>query len=147
MDSGWIIVGIATVQAGRSSGFLRKVVTKMDSVTLIPWRQSLAIVVALLGLLVFWRGLLGEHGLLRRRIVMLERLAGWRLTLVGLTLVGLGAGLFWESRLLLVLSLGIGFVEIQEATQIIRAWRWSDMSKMTHHEERARGSTMDSRPP
>lgn len=106
----------------------------MDVVALIPWRHSLAIVVALLGLLLFRRGLLGEYGLLRRRIGMMERLAGWRVTLVGLTLVGLGAGLFWESRLLLVLSLGIGFVEIQEATQIIKAWRLSEVSKVTRHQ-------------
>jgi hypothetical protein len=107
----------------------------MDIVTQIPWRLLTALIVALPGLLVFWHGLQGQqHGLLRRRIGMLERLVGWRLTLLGLTLIGLSAGLFWESRLLLVLSLGIGFVEIQEATHLIKAWRWGEMSKASPRE-------------
>lgn len=101
----------------------------MDIVAQVPWRQSLAIASALLGLLLFWRGLLGRDGLARRRVNALARILGWRVTLVGLTLVGLGAALFWESRLFLILSLAIGFVEIQEATQVIKAWRLGDASK------------------
>jgi hypothetical protein len=94
-----------------------------------PWRQVLAAGIVLLGLAIFWRGLwggpYGARGLLRRRVDMLERLVGWRLLLVGLTLVGLGTAWYTETRWLLFLALGIGFVEIQEATQLIRAWRWS----------------------
>ena len=94
------------------------------------WQQVLAGGVALLGLALVWRGLVGrpggERGLIRRRTTMLGRLHGWRLFLLGVTLTGVGAAWFWEAKWLLILSLGFGFVELQEATGVIRAWRWGD---------------------
>jgi hypothetical protein len=101
----------------------------MDVVMLsdAPWRQVLAAGVALLGLALVWRGLVGqpggERGLIRRQTTMLGRLHGWRLFLLGLTLTGVGAAWYWDARWLLILSLGFGFVELQEATGVINAWR------------------------
>lgn len=93
------------------------------------WQRYPAAVIGLLGVALFWRGLHGgpngERGLLRRGVAMLDRLEGWRLTLLGLTLIGLGAAWFWEAYWLLFLSLGIGYVELQEASKIIQAWRWN----------------------
>jgi hypothetical protein len=92
------------------------------------WMRYLGLIVMAFGLGVFWRGLAGgangERGLVRRGVEMLDRLEGWRLTLVGLTLTGLGAAWFWDERWLLVLSLGIGFAELHETSHVIRAWRW-----------------------
>jgi len=86
---------------------------------------SLAIIVV--GAWLTWRGLVGEaggeRGLLRRSSSALGRAIGWRVFLVGLTLVGVGVAWFWDLRWLLFLSLGIGYVEIQEATTVIRAWK------------------------
>jgi hypothetical protein len=99
------------------------------------WQQLLAAGLVLLGLAVLWRGLRGEpdgaRGLLRRNVDMLDRLEGWRLSLAGLTLAGFGAGWLSETRWLVVLSLGIGFVELQEATHVIRAWRWGSRPRPT----------------
>jgi hypothetical protein len=107
----------------------------MQLLEIVPWERGLAAVIGLVGLLTFWRGMLGgrggECGLVRRHISMLDRLIGWRLTLVGLTLAGIGAAWFWDLRWLLVLSLGIGFVEIHEATHILKAWRWSTSSSVS----------------
>lgn len=101
----------------------------MDIIENIPWERESAVAIGIVGLLLFWRGLLGgpggERGLIRRRVPMLDQLEYWRTTLVGLTLTGLGAAWFWDLSWLLVLSLGIGFVEIHEATHVIKAWRWS----------------------
>ena len=86
-----------------------------------------ALAVVLLGIAVTLRGLAGqaggEGGLVRRHTSALGRAEGWRLTLVGLTLLGLGLAWYWGLRWLLFLSLGIGFVEIQEASMVIRAWK------------------------
>jgi hypothetical protein len=81
----------------------------------------------LLGLAYVWRGLLGgrarDRGLLLRQIGLLERLEGFRVTVFGLVLVGAGAAILTEARWLLILSLGIGFVEICESSTLIAAWR------------------------
>lgn len=94
------------------------------------WLHDLGIVLMLYGLALFWRGLHGgrngERGLMRRGVPMLARLEGWRLTLVGLTLTGLGAAWFWDAFWLPVLSLGIGFAELHETSHVIKAWRWDD---------------------
>lgn len=93
----------------------------------LPGRQSLAAALGLLGLMLLWRGLgggrSGERGLLRRRAGALGRAEGWRLTVLGLALAGLGAASLWEARWLLFLALGIGFVEVLEASVVIAAWR------------------------
>jgi hypothetical protein len=99
----------------------------LEALTAGIWWLHPGLAVALLGLAVVWRGLTGdrggERGLVRRTTTALGRAEGWRLTLVGLTLTGLGLAWLWELRWLLFLSLGIGFVEIQEASMVIRAWK------------------------
>src|ERR687895_450690 len=96
----------------------------------MPWRQVLAPVLALAGLALAWRGLWGgpggERGMLRRRAGVLGQVEGWRQFVFGLALAGVGAGWFWEERWLLFLSLGIGYVEVQEASWVINAWRWGE---------------------
>jgi hypothetical protein len=92
------------------------------------WQPIQAGGVMLLGLLITWRGLFGGpsggYGLLRPGTEMLGRLLGWRVFLYGLTITGVGAAWLWEAKWLLFLALGFGFVEMQEATGVIRAWRW-----------------------
>jgi hypothetical protein len=96
----------------------------------LPWRQVLAPVLTLYGLALAWRGLRGgpngQRGLLRRQAGALGRAEGWRLFVLGLALAGVGAGWFWEVRWLIFLSLGIGYVEVQEASWVINAWRWGE---------------------
>jgi hypothetical protein len=91
------------------------------------WGDIAAWGALLLGLAYVWRGLLGgrarDRGLLLRQIGMLERLEGFRVTVFGLVLVGAGAAILTEARWLLILSLGIGFVEICESSTLIAAWR------------------------
>ena len=93
---------------------------------MLNW-HDVALGITLLGIGITLRGLAGEaggeRGLVRRHSTALGRAEGWRLTLVGLTIIGLGLAWFWELRWLVFLSLGIGFVEIQEASMVIRAWR------------------------
>jgi hypothetical protein len=100
----------------------------MDAIFSTGWLHYLGLIVMVYGIVLFRRGLWGgrngERGLVRRGVEMLERLEGWRLTLVGLTLTGLGAAWFWDLRWLLVLTLGIGFAELHETTHVLRAWRW-----------------------
>ena len=100
----------------------------MDTFFNTGWLHYLGIAVMVCGIALFWRGLWGgangERGLVRRGVEMVERLEGWRLTLLGLTLTGVGAAWFWDQRWLLVLSLGFGFTELHEATHVLRAWRW-----------------------
>ena len=83
--------------------------------------------VLLLGLVLLWRGLLGgrggKQGLLRPHAGSLGRAEGWRLTVLGVTLLGLGAAGIWDVRWLLFLSLAFGFVESLEATMVIAAWK------------------------
>lgn len=84
-----------------------------------PWHTPLGAAIALGGLAILGHGLFGPYGLLRRRITLLARLEGWRLSVFGLAVIGLGAAWLWESRLFLVLSLTIAFTEMQEATKVI----------------------------
>jgi hypothetical protein len=99
----------------------------LDLTKAVTTPEISANVVILLGATLIWWGLFGgvnhRGGLLRRGVAMLERVEGWRLMLVGLTLAGVGLAWRLDARWLLFLSLGIGFVEIQEATHIIKAWR------------------------
>jgi hypothetical protein len=92
-----------------------------------PWRYPPSVILLAYGLAMLWRGLRGgpggARGLIRRRAGGLGRIEGWRLSVLGLAVAGLGAAWFWESRVLLFLALGIGYVEVQEATLVINAWR------------------------
>jgi hypothetical protein len=56
---------------------------------------------------------------------MLHRIEGFRLTVFGLVLIGVGAAVIWQARWLLLLALGIGFVEILESSALIAVWTWS----------------------
>jgi hypothetical protein len=55
---------------------------------------------------------------------MLSRIEGFRLTVFGLVLIGVGAAVVQEARWLLILALGIGFVEILESSTLIAVWKW-----------------------
>jgi hypothetical protein len=84
----------------------------------------------MLGFAILGRGLSGgrggARGLLRPRAGTLGRAEGWRLTVLGLTLIGLGAAGIWDARWLFFLSLAFGFVEGLEATMVIAAWKAGD---------------------
>ena len=92
------------------------------------WMNLVAFVVIALGLMLVWRGLRGgrdgERALLGQRIDMLNRIEGFRLTVFGLVLVGIGAAVIWRAQWLLLLALGIGFVEILESSALIAVWKW-----------------------
>ena len=94
------------------------------------WRYPPAAILFAYGLMMLWRGLWGgpggARGLIRRRTGGLGRIEGWRLSVLGLAVAGLGAAWLWESRVLLFLALGIGYCEVQEATLVINAWRLGD---------------------
>jgi hypothetical protein len=123
----------------------REEVTAMEALAGTNWQQYPAAAVILLGLAVVWRGLLGwpygGEGLLRRNVNVFDRLQGWRLFLLGLTIIGLGAAWYWDARWLLFLSLGIGFVELQEATRVINAWRWRGTGASTRTQKQGQTST------
>jgi hypothetical protein len=102
----------------------------MDTLILIdpPWADAAAAFAVVCGLVFVWRGLFGgrdgREALLRRRIGMLPRMEGFRLTVFGLALIGIGAATIVGARWLLLLSLGIGFVEILESSTLIAVWKW-----------------------
>jgi hypothetical protein len=93
-----------------------------------PWMSAVALALVILGMANVWRGLLGgqerARGLLLREIGMLERMEGFRLTVFGLVLLGIGAAMLWQLEWLFYLALGIGFVEILESSTLIAVWRW-----------------------
>src|SRR3954453_19292108 len=92
------------------------------------WMNPVAIVVIALGLMLVWRGLRGgrdgERALLGQRIDMLNRIEGFRLMVFGLAVVGIGAAVLARAQSLLLLALGIGFVEILESSTLIAVWKW-----------------------
>jgi hypothetical protein len=91
------------------------------------WTSPIAFAVIALGLILVWRGLRGGRdggrALLGQRIDMLHRIEGFRLMVFGLVLVGVGAAVIWEAQWLLLLALGIGFVEILESSALIAVWK------------------------
>lgn len=97
------------------------------------WLDAAAVLAILYGLALVWRGLrggpAGARGLLRRRIDMLQRMEGFRLTVFGLVLIGVGAAHLWQAQWLLLLSLGIGFVEILESSTLIAVWRRAPVNR------------------
>jgi hypothetical protein len=92
------------------------------------WANPIAVAVIIIGLMLVWRGLRGgrngRRALLGQRIDMLHRIEGFRLTVFGLALIGVGAAVIWRAQWLLLLALGIGFVEILESSALIAVWRW-----------------------
>ncbi|HEX2280486.1 MAG TPA: hypothetical protein VHG52_01865 [Thermomicrobiales bacterium] len=91
------------------------------------WTSPLAVAVIALGLTLVWRGLRGGRdggrALLGQRIDMVHRIEGFRLTVFGLVLIGVGAAVIWQAQWLLLLALGIGFVEILESSALIAFWK------------------------
>jgi hypothetical protein len=91
------------------------------------WASPIAIPVIAIGLMLVWRGLRGGRdggrALLGQRIDMLHRIEGFRLMVFGLVLIGVGAAVIWRAQWLLLLALGIGFVEILESSTLIAVWR------------------------
>jgi hypothetical protein len=91
------------------------------------WTSSIAVVVIALGLMLVWRGLrggrAGGRALLGQRVDMVHRIEGFRLTVFGLVLIGAGAAVIWQAQWLLLLALGIGFVEILESSTLIAFWK------------------------
>ncbi len=100
------------------------------------WTSPIAFAVIALGLMLVWRGLRGgrdgERALLGQRIDMLNRIEGFRLMVFGLVLVGIGAAVIWRAQWLLLLALGIGFVEILESSALIGVWRCGRRRGETH---------------
>ena len=92
------------------------------------WVSVFAIAVIAFGLMLVWRGLRGgrdgSRALLGQRMDMLHRIEGFRLTVFGLVLIGVGAAVIWQAQWLLLLALGIGFVEILESSALIAVWKW-----------------------
>jgi hypothetical protein len=96
--------------------------------TLDPiWANVIVSAFAILGFQLVWRGLrggaTGERALLLRRTDMLNRIEGFRLTVFGLVLLGVAAAIVWQAQWLLLLALGIGFVEIVESSTLIAVWK------------------------
>jgi hypothetical protein len=92
--------------------------------------EILSVVVLLVGVVVLFRGLNGgpngAKGLLRPSAGSLGRAEGWRITVVGLTLVTLGLGGVLEARWVVFMALGFGFVEFVEASAVLAAWHRGD---------------------
>jgi hypothetical protein len=49
----------------------------------------------------------------------------------GLAVVGIGAAVLARAQWLLLLALGIGFVEILESSALIAVWRWGHRHSAT----------------
>jgi hypothetical protein len=99
-----------------------------------PWATAAASLALILGGIAIWRGLCGERGdrgLLLPDIGMRERIEGFRLLVFGLVLLGTGAAVLWRQEWLLVLALGIGFVEILESSALIAFWNTGEGSWKT----------------
>jgi hypothetical protein len=100
------------------------------------WSTPAAIALMGCGLLLMLRGLRGGRNgaqvLLGQQTDMLSRIEGFRLTVFGLVLIGLGAAIIWQAKWLLLLALGIGFVEILESSALIAVWRWDRRRGETH---------------
>jgi hypothetical protein len=93
-------------------------------------QQILSVAFVLLGICVLFRGLNGgpngAQGLLRPGAGSLGRAEGWRITVIGVTLVTLGLGGVLEARWVVFMALGFGFVEFVEASAVLAAWQRSD---------------------
>ena len=76
-----------------------------------------------------WGGRGGKRGLLRGHEPALERAEGWRVVVVGFVAGTLGFAALFDSALLFYMALGIGVVELWEASFVIAAWRTGDARK------------------
>ena len=105
------------------------IVSNLDA----SWAHPAAITLMIAGLVLMRRGLRGgrdgARALLGQRTDMLSRIEGFRLTVCGLVLIGVGAAMLWQARWLLLLALGIGFVEVLESSTLIAVWKWGHRTK------------------
>ncbi len=76
-----------------------------------------------------WGGRGGRRGLLRGHEPALERAEGWRVVVVGFVVGTLGFAALAGSALLFYMALGIGVVELWEASFVISVWRHADTHK------------------
>ena len=76
-----------------------------------------------------WGGRGGRRGLLRGHEPALERAEGWRVVVVGFVVGTLGFSALADSALLFYMALGIGFVELWEASFVISVWRHANTHK------------------
>jgi hypothetical protein len=83
--------------------------------------ESFIILAGAFGLIASWSGL---RGLLSGEAGMLGRMKGFRLVVFGLMFVGFASAMLWQARWLVLLSLGIGFVEVLESSTLIAVWKW-----------------------
>jgi hypothetical protein len=83
--------------------------------------EALIFLAGAFGLISIWLGL---RGVLSGKAGMLGRIEGFRLVVFGLVLAGLASAMLWQARWLVLLSLGIGFVEILESSALIAVWKW-----------------------
>ena len=84
-------------------------------------QETLIFLASAFGLISIWLGL---RGVLSGKAGMLGRIEGFRLVVFGLVLVGLAASILWQARWLVLLSLGIGLVEILESSALIAVLKW-----------------------
>jgi len=84
------------------------------------WQTVIQLVLMAIGPLIAGRGLVQEWDGLCRPIrdpaKVLTFLMGFRMSVIGLALIGIGAGWMWDITWLLVLSLAIGGEETLEST-------------------------------
>lgn len=100
----------------------------MDTLVHLSWRVYLAVPLIVLGVIcAVWgakRGLQGLLGAVRGDSAQLVAfIEGFRATIIGLALAGIGAAWVWHLSLLLVLSLAIGCGETLETSLILFALR------------------------
>jgi hypothetical protein len=99
----------------------------MDGVVLLAWRGYPATALMVLGLVLTLRALQRCHAAWRRPLTgLMQPLAwvrGFRLAMIGLALVGIGAAWLWQLGWLLAMALAIGGEETLEASIVIAALR------------------------
>ena len=105
--------------------------TLLDAIGQVQTLLGIALIGAGAWLMVrgLWGGRGGKRGLLRSHEPALARAEGWRVVVVGFVAGTLGFASMAGSALLLYLALGIGFVELWEASFVISVWRHSDTDK------------------
>ncbi len=95
--------------------------------TIQQGQQGFGLALIAAGIWLFWRGLWGgrggRRGLLRGHEPALARAEGWRVVVVGFVVATLGIATYTASPLLFFLALGIGVVELWEASFVIAVWR------------------------
>ena len=100
----------------------------MDTLAYLSWRLYLVLPLTALGATVaVWGAKRGLHGLLGAvrgdAAQLVPFMEGFRATIIGLALVGLGAAWVWHLPWLLIVSLAIGAGETFETSLILFALR------------------------